>query len=84
MYPDLFKRLNLKPEDLEKYDSPLVGFDGRLVTSCRMIRLPVQAGDEEVQVDFIVVEVFSPYIAYPGQTMASCYGSSLINPTLES
>ena len=63
MYPDLFKRLNLKPEDLEKYDSPLVGFDGRLVTSCRMIRLPVQAGDEEVQVDFIVVEVFSPYIA---------------------
>ena len=63
MYPDLFKRLNLKPEDLEKYDSPLVGFDGRLVTSCRMIRLPVQAGDEEVQVDFIVVEVFFPYIA---------------------
>ena len=27
-----------------------------------MIRLPVQAGDEEVQVDFIVVEAFSPYI----------------------
>ena len=31
MYPDLYKGLNLRPEDLEKYDSPLVGFDGRLV-----------------------------------------------------
>ena len=26
-----------------------------------MIRLPVQAGDEEVQVNFIVVEAYSPY-----------------------
>ena len=31
MYPDLFKGLNLKPKDLEKYDSPLVGSDGRTV-----------------------------------------------------
>ena len=28
MYPDLYKGLNLKPEDLSKYDFPLVGFDG--------------------------------------------------------
>ena len=63
MYPDLYKRLNLKPKDLEKYDSPLLGFDGRLVTPRGMIRLLVQAGDKEVQVDFIVVEAFSPYTA---------------------
>ena len=31
MYPYLFKGLNLKPKDLEKYDSLLVGFDGRTV-----------------------------------------------------
>lgn len=31
MYPDLYNRLNLKLEDLEKYDSTLVGFDGRTV-----------------------------------------------------
>ena len=31
MYPDLYKGLNLKLEDLSKYDSPLVGFDGRVV-----------------------------------------------------
>ena len=32
MYPDLYKLLNLNSEDMEKYDSPLVGFDGRTVT----------------------------------------------------
>ena len=31
MYPDLFKGLGLKNEDLSKYDTPLVGFDGRVV-----------------------------------------------------
>ena len=63
MYPDLYKGLNLKPEYLEKYDSPLVGFDGRLVVSRGMIRLPVQVRDEEVQVSFIVVEAYSLYTA---------------------
>ena len=41
MYPNLYKGLNLRPEDLEKYNSPLVGLDGRLVTPGGMIRLPV-------------------------------------------
>ena len=31
MYPDLFKGLGLKDQDLMKYDSPLVFFDGRVV-----------------------------------------------------
>jgi len=31
MYPDLYKWLNLKPEDLTAYDSPLVSFDGKVV-----------------------------------------------------
>ena len=30
MYPYLYKRLNLKPEDLITYDSPLVSFDGKV------------------------------------------------------
>ena len=33
MYPDLFNGLDLKNEDLSKYDTPLVGFDGRMVIS---------------------------------------------------
>ena len=31
MYPDLYKGLNLKLKDLERYDSPLMGFYGKLV-----------------------------------------------------
>ena len=31
MYLDLYKWLNLKPEDLTAYDSPLVSFDGKVV-----------------------------------------------------
>nr|XP_023907238.1 uncharacterized protein K02A2.6-like [Quercus suber] len=49
MYPDLYKGLNPKPEDLERYDSPLIGFDGRMVIPWGRIKLPVHAGDEEVQ-----------------------------------
>ena len=41
MYPDLYKGLNLKPEDLIAYDSPLAGFDGKLVAPKGQIRLPV-------------------------------------------
>ena len=28
MYHDLYKGLGMKKEDLSKYDTPLVGFDG--------------------------------------------------------
>ena len=31
MYLDLYKWLNLKPEDLTAYDSLLVSFDGKVV-----------------------------------------------------
>ena len=61
MYPDLYKRLNLKPKDLERYDLLLIGFDGRMVVPRGMIRLPMQVGDEEVQVSFIIVEAYFPY-----------------------
>ena len=63
MYLNLYKGLSLKPEDLERYDSPLIGFDGRMMVPQGMIRLPVQARDEEVQVNFIVVGAYSPYTA---------------------
>ena len=31
MYPDLYKGLNLKDEDLMPYNSPLVSFEGKIV-----------------------------------------------------
>ena len=32
MYPNLYRGLNLKLEDLMAYDSPLVSFEGKTVT----------------------------------------------------
>ena len=61
MYSDLYKGLNLKPEDLTSYNLPLIGFDGKVVFLKGQIRLSVQAGSEVVEVDFIVVDACSPY-----------------------
>ena len=41
MYPDLYKGLNLRPEDLIAYNSPLVSFDGKVVIPKGQIRLLV-------------------------------------------
>ena len=62
MYPDLYKGLKLKPEDLMPYNSPLMSFDGKLVIPKGMIRLPIQTGPEIVEVNFIVVDTYSSYI----------------------
>ena len=63
MYPDLYKGLKLKPEDLTAYDSPLVSFEGKTVTPKGMIRLPIQTGSDVVEVNFIVVDAYSLYTA---------------------
>ena len=41
MYPDLYRGLNLKSEDLTAYDSPLMSFDGKVVIPKGHIRLPM-------------------------------------------
>ena len=61
MYPDLYKGLNLKLEDLMPYSFPLMSFDGKLVIPKGMIRLPIQTGPKIVEVNFIVVNTYSPY-----------------------
>ena len=63
MYPDLLKGLNLRAEDLTPYNSPLVSFEGKVIIPKGQIRLPVQTGLETVEVDFIVVDAYSPYTA---------------------
>ena len=63
MYPDLYKGLNLKPEDLTAYESPLVSFEGKTIILKGQIRLPIQTDSEIVEVDFIVVDSYSPYTA---------------------
>ena len=67
MYPDLFKGLGLKPEDLRTYSSPLVSFEGKMAVPKGQIRLPVQTRTYVVEVDFIVVNAFSSYTAIMGR-----------------
>ena len=56
IYPDLYKGLNLRAEDLTPYSSLLVSFEGKIIIPKGQIRLPVQTGLEVVEVDFIVVD----------------------------
>ena len=60
MYPDLYKELNLRPEDLTTYNYPLVSFDGKVVITRGQIKLPIQVSSKVVEVDFIVVDACSP------------------------
>ena len=61
MYPNLYKGLRLKPKDLSKYDTPLVGFDEKVVMPKGQIKLSIVTKGKEVKVNFIVVNAFSPY-----------------------
>ena len=63
MYPDLFKGLNLKTKDLTPYNSTLVSFEGKVIIPKGQVKLPVQIGSEIVEVNFIVVDAYSPYTA---------------------
>ena len=63
MYPDLYKGLNLKLEDLTAYESPLVSFEGKTVIPKGQIKLPIQTASEILEVDFIIVDSYSPYTA---------------------
>ena len=51
-----------------KYDTPLVGFDGRVVIPDGQISLPVNMEGKEVLVAFIVVGSFSPFTTILGKS----------------
>ena len=75
MYPDLYKGLKLKLEDLMPYGSPLLSFDRKLVIPKGMIRLPIQTSPEIVEVNFIVVDTYSPYTAIVGRPWIHTLGA---------
>ena len=75
MYPDLYKGLSLRAEDLTPYSSPLVSFDGTVIIPKGQIKLPVQTGSETVEVDFIVVDAYFPYTAIVARTWLHTLGA---------
>ena len=75
MYPDLYKGLGLKLENLAAYSSPLMSFEGRMVVPKGQNRLLVQTGMDVMEVDFIVVDVFSSYMAIMGEPWLQTLGA---------
>ena len=67
LFRSLYKGLKLKLEDLVPYGSPLMSFDGKLDIPKGMIRLPIQTGLEIVEVNFTVVDTYSPYTTIVGR-----------------
>ncbi|XP_075658951.1 uncharacterized protein LOC142628797 [Castanea sativa] len=63
MYPNLYRGLGLKDENLTKNDTLLVGFNENVVITTGQIKLPVVVEGKKVWVNFIVVRAYSPYIA---------------------
>ena len=61
MYPNLYRGLNLRAEDLTPYSSPLVSFKGKVIIPNGQIKLPVQTSSKTMEADFIIVDVYSPY-----------------------
>ena len=75
MYPDLYKELGLKTENLTTYSSLLVSFEGKMVVPKGQIRLPVQDSTDVIEMDFIVVDAFSPYTAIMGRPWLHTLGA---------
>ena len=75
MYPNLFRGLGLKKDNLSKYNTPLVGFDGWMVIPEGQILLPVNMEGKVVMVTFIVVNSFSPYTTILGKPWIHAMGA---------
>ena len=52
-----------------------MSFEGKMVVPRGQIRLPVQTGSDVVEVDFIVVDAFSPYTAIMGRPWLHSLGA---------
>ena len=75
MYLNLFKGLGLKNEDLSKYDTPLVGFEGRMVIPEWQISLLENMEGREVMVTFIVFASYSLYTVILGRPWIHAMGA---------
>lgn len=75
LYPDLYKGLDLKSEDLSKYDTLLVGFDRKTVVPEGQIKLAIMIEGKEVMVNFIVVNSFLPYTTILGRPWIHSMGA---------
>ena len=68
MYTELFDKLGLRQSDLRPTSIPLFGFSGQPVHLKGLVTVQVGAGPIHLDVEFLVVDVSSPYNAIMGRT----------------
>ncbi|XP_028065033.1 uncharacterized protein LOC114268122 [Camellia sinensis] len=56
-----YKELGLHPDDLEQFNSLMVGFNGTPTWPVGATNLEVQAGMKKVSIEFTVIDIPSPY-----------------------
>ena len=81
MYPDLFKGLNLRAEDLTPYNSPLVSFEGKVIIPKGQIASAEWFGDDGGRL-YSGGCIFSLHSNYC-QNLASYFRSSFIHSASE-
>ena len=67
MYQELYEKLGLGESDLSEFNSPVFGFLGESTVSLGKITLLVLTGPVNLQTEFIVIQVPSPYNAIMGR-----------------
>lgn len=90
MYAELLDKLGLKRSDLRPSSVPLFGFSGKAALPMGLITVQVGAGPIHLDVEFLMVDVPSPYNAIVGQTwihrmkaVPSTYHQRIRFPTLK-
>jgi len=75
MYPNFYIQPLVKVGIHYLSSATLMSFEGKIIIPRGQVRLPVQTGSEVVEVDFIVVDVYSPYIAIVARPWLHTLGS---------
>jgi hypothetical protein len=67
MYPNLFHSLGLKQSYLQPYDAYLMGFSRESIWPMGRVTMAVHIGPISLEIEFLVVNVPSPYTAIMGR-----------------
>lgn len=67
MYHNLFKQLKLPESNIKSVESLVFSFSGEAVWPIALPTLPVRLGSKQKSVEFIVMDIDSPYNAIHNQ-----------------
>lgn len=66
MYINLYRSLNIPPNDITPVNSPVFSFSGEAVWPVGRVKLSVQIGPLQTTMVFLIVDINAPYNAIMG------------------